>query len=405
MKTRLLIGLCLVTVLAACRSRSVAPIITPTVAAIAAVQDTPTVPLATATATSTPTATPSPSPTSPPIRYGPDDFPVDVNPLTGLKVTNPETLERHPLGIKINLVPRTTNRPPWGLSLADIVYDFYHNDGYSRLHAIFYGQDAELVGPIRSGRLPDDMLVRMYKSVFAYGGADENIERRFFSSPYADRLVREGQRAICPPSPATPMCRFEPGGLDFLLAGTEALTEFIGARGVEQGRSNLDGMTFYPTPPEGGMAAQVLYTRFSSDNYSKWVYNPQAGRYMLSEDKVWDQGQGEEYEPLIDRLNDEQVGVENVVILVAPHDYYRRPPAEIVDILLSGSGPAYAFRDGEVYEVVWNRPTLDSVLFLTYADGERYEYKPGQTWYQIIGQSSLAGLQEDGSWRFDFRFP
>ena len=51
---------------------------------------------------------------------------------------------------------RFTRRSP-GLSMADIVYDYYHNDGYSRLHAIFYGQDAELVGAIRSGRLLDQV--------------------------------------------------------------------------------------------------------------------------------------------------------------------------------------------------------------------------------------------------------
>ena len=84
--------------------------------------------------------------------HGPTNFPANVDPLTGLVVSNPGLLDRRPIAIKVNIVPRSSNRPPWGLSYADIVYDYYHNDGYSRFHAIFYGSDAKLVGPIR---IPD----------------------------------------------------------------------------------------------------------------------------------------------------------------------------------------------------------------------------------------------------------
>ena len=87
------------------------------------------------------------------------------------------------------------------------------------------------------------------------------------------------------------------------------------------------------------------------------------------------------------------------------HTYYRRPPAEIIDILVSGSGPAYAFRDGEVFEVRWNIPATDSVLYLTYPDGTRFPYKPGNTWYQVIGNSSSVLETADGAWRFEFLIP
>jgi hypothetical protein len=94
---------------------------------------------------------------------------------------------------------------------------------------------------------------------------------------------------------------------------------------------------------------------------------------------------------------------------MVPHEYYWRSAdgrQEILDILLSGKGPAYAFRDGQVYEVEWNRPTLDSVLFLTFPDGADYPLKPGTTWFQIHGESSiLRSQEEEGLWRFEFRIP
>jgi hypothetical protein len=328
-----------------------------------------------------------------------------VNPLTGQVVANPELLERRPVAVKVNIVPRTSNRPPWGLSSADIVYDYYHNDGYSRFHAIFYGQDAELVGPIRSGRLLDNDLIRMYQSIFAYGSADSRINQRFFNAEYSNRLVLEGATGACPPTAAIPLCRYDPGGYDFLLGGTAALSQYASAQNMGNGKQNLNGMSFNTTAPANGKQGSQLYVRYSGDNYARWDYDPATGKYLRFQDDVYDQGQGESYAPLIDRVNNQQIGAANVVVILVPHVYFAQPPGEIVEILLSGSGKAYAFRDGAMYEVTWNRPTNNSVLYLTFADGTRYPFKPGSTWIQVVSDTSLVTPKDKGTWRFDFRFP
>ena len=54
----------------------------------------PTEPSATPTPTVTLTPKPSATPTKPQTSVGPDEFPEGVNPLTGLKVENPELLKR-----------------------------------------------------------------------------------------------------------------------------------------------------------------------------------------------------------------------------------------------------------------------------------------------------------------------
>jgi hypothetical protein len=58
-----------------------------------------------------------------------------------------------------------------------------------------------------------------------------------------------------------------------------------------------------------------------------------------------------------------------------------------------------------VYEVLWNRPASDSVLFFTTTDGEPFPLKPGNTWFQVIGQTSQVEQPEEGTWRFTFQFP
>ncbi len=348
------------------------------------------------------TNTPTPTPTLPPPLLGPDNFPADMDPLTGLVVTDTKTLKRRPIAIKVNITDRYSNRPPWGLAAADLVFEFYHNGGVSRYHAIYYGQDADLVGPIRSARMLDNLLVPAYKSVFAFGHVTYELRSLFDLSAYAARLVEEGGTKICPPSASAPLCRFDPSGPDLLLGGTKEISQLMTDRGVENGRQDLNGMTFHAIVPQGGKTGAQLFVRYSFVDYRRWDYDPQSGRYMLFVDKVNDTGGGEEYEPLIDRQSEKQIGADNVVVLVVNDEYAQRPPNEIVDIKLLGTGPAYVFRDGKVYQMSWNRPTNDSIVTLTDANGKSFPLKPGKTWFEITNPIGEITQQTDGAWRFKY---
>lgn len=358
------------------------------------------------TETPTPEPTPTATPPYPEEGYGPDNFPNDVNPLTGLRVSNPTSLDRRPVAVKINIVPRTGTRPPWGLSAADIVFDYYQNNGYTRFHTIFYGEDTDLAGPIRSARFPDHFLIRMYKSIFAYGSADPLINERLFGAEYSDRLVLEGGGSgLCPPTDQNPMCRFDPQGYSFLLGGTSEIRGYAQNQGVDDRKQNLEGMYFNLQPPSDGEPAELINVSYSKDSYLQWEYDSTDEKYYRNQDDSFDQGEGETFAPLLDRNNDEHISADNVVVVLMEHSYFRKPPSEIMELLVSGSGPAYAFRDGHVYQVRWNIPGTDSVLYLTNEDGTSFAYKPGNTWYQVIGVSSNILEPEDGSWRFEFLIP
>jgi len=395
----------LILILGACSINTPKVVDTPTTAnsasplpATSAPAPSPTMIPSTATAIP-PTATLAPTATAAPQGYGPKDFPLNVDPLTGLPVSNPALLSHRPLSVKIQIFPRG-QRPPWGISLADLVYDYYQNNGLTRLHAIFYGSSASQVGPIRSARLFDANVVRMYKTIFAFGGADQRILTRFVNAEFADRLVLEGGHN-CPP-----MCRIEPNSYNYLITRTTELSKYAESKGVKDDRQDLNGMTFHPTIPDGGTPGSQVYTRVSISAYSRWDYDPASGRYLRFQDNQEDTGQGEAYVPLVDRLNNQQASAANVVELFVPHEFVVKSGAsEIVDILLSGSGDAVAFRDGKAYKVKWNRPTLDSVLYLTFPDGSNYPFKPGNTWFEVVGQSSKTELKDSGVWRFTNSLP
>ncbi len=389
--------------LGACQGAPAQPKVTSTVPSIpttvSTIAVTPSPIPATSTATAAPTELPTATATQPPRDYGPENFPANVDPLTGMTVSDPSFLERRPLAVKIQLFPRG-QRPPWGISSADVVFDYYQNNGLTRLHAIFLGTDAEKVGPIRSGRLLDARLINSYKSIFAFGSADARILKQLFSLDFSDRLVMEGSHN-CPP-----LCREDPNGFNYLVTNTKELSTYISGKNIPNGRQDLDGMTFTPQQPAGAQPGTQVFTRYSISAYSRWDYDLATGRYLRFQDTQEDTGQGEAFAPLLDRLNNQQVTAANVVVLFIPHQYQvRSGNSEIVEILLNGTGPAVAFRDGQAYPVVWNRPTPDSVVYLTFQDGTAYAFKPGNTWFEVVGQSSEQTKPDTGVWRFVSRIP
>ena len=313
-------------------------------------------PVATNTLNPTATNVPTLTPIEMDVAVGPDNFPPDVNPFTGLQVQEPSNLERRPVSVKVQIFPRG-QRPPMGVSKADIVYDYYQNTGMTRYHAIFYGDNSEQVGPIRSGRLFDKELVQMYDSYLVLGSADQRILNRYYSSSMGDRLVLEWQ-AECPT-----MCRLDPNGSNILVADTAAVSANASENKTDNVRQNQDGMTFNSQPPAQGSMASHITVRFSISAYNRWDYDPNSGRYLRFQDiQESTSPEDEVMDVIVDKNTGEQIQADNVVVLFVPHAFALGTRAglnEIIQIKLEGSGPGYAYRDGQVYEVQWHRPELE----------------------------------------------
>ena len=73
----------------------------------------------------------------------------------------------------------------------------------------------------------DHDLIRMYKSIFAYGNADYRVNNRLFSNDYSKYFVVEGGVKDCPPTETYPMCREDASSQNNLIASTSAVQKYI----------------------------------------------------------------------------------------------------------------------------------------------------------------------------------
>jgi hypothetical protein len=321
-----------------------------------------------------------------------------IDPLTGLPVADPALLQRRPILVKVQNLPRP--RLQWGLTRADHVYEYYTEQGTTRFAAVFYGQNAEQVAPIRSARFVDMQLIQMYKAIFVFGSAYKDLLDLLFKGEYASRLLLE-QPDSCPA-----ICRYDPNEKNFLTTNTKALQTYVDQMGIDNSPQDLSGYTFSSAAPGGGEAADQIYVRYSGAIYNRWDFDAGSGRYLRFSDQQDDlKYNNEVYEPLVDQLNGQQVGADTLVFVLADYQLINKnAEGEVYDIKLLGSGMAYAARDGRLYTLTWKREKDADLVQLYDEYGNIFPLKPGQTWFELLGYSS--NIKREGSqWRFTFYIP
>jgi hypothetical protein len=65
-------------------------------------------------------------------------------------------------------------QPQSGLSSADLIFEYYIGWGANRFAALYYGQDSDRIGPVRSIRRVDGHLGSLYQAVVGSTGGDGN---------------------------------------------------------------------------------------------------------------------------------------------------------------------------------------------------------------------------------------
>ena len=356
------------------------------------------IPTSTTIPTATATSTPSASPTPAAVAYGPTNFPDNVDPLTGLTVSDPSILDRRPMMIKVSNYPRT-GRPHAGLSFADIVFDYYVGEGGNRFLALYYGQDSKQVGPIRSGRLIDRFLVREYQGVLGLEYAYPPVYAKILDMLGYSRTISGGPNtcpAICSEGEYTVTSNF---------ADTAEMTKLYATRAnADNTKPNLEGMAFNTVPPAGGVAATEFTMQFSRANLGQWKFNPDTKKYLRwIEDE--DANMNVTLVPLTDRVTGKQLEFSNIIVVFANYETLNGDDT-LHEVTISGAnGRALLFRDGQMYDGTWKNTDVNKPLQFFDKDNNPLELQPGNTWIHITGNYSALAEEQSGIWRVTFHKP
>ncbi len=119
-------------------------------------------------------------------------------PLTGIPQPDPVKLHRAAVTVKIDNAAAA--RPQAGLDAADLVYEEV-TEGITRFVVVFQSTDADPIGPVRSVRPADPLIVAPLKSLIAFSGGQpsivqlvRNADLRFVDENATDTLYRRSGR-------------------------------------------------------------------------------------------------------------------------------------------------------------------------------------------------------------------
>lgn len=377
---------------------------TPPPSAIPATSTRPASPVPTETATPRPTLFFPTSTTVPPIGmpgpiYVEVSLPPHVNPLTGLPVEDLSRLDRRPVAVKIANYPRFTRVNQSGLLNADVVYEYYIENGMTRFVAVYYGQDAEKAGPVRSGRYFDEHVMRMYHSALVFANADERVEKHLLESDLRPLLfVRRADN--CPPlCPDSSIKHY-----NNLFVNTAGVGPLLSSNEKQEIRA-----TFFYSAPTTTSTAQAtrIEVNYSEYSYFYWEYNYQTKTYLRYSDAADARDERPRaYSPHMDALTGRQVETTNLVVLVVPHLFNNQFDREdqVFNINLTGEGPAYVFRDGVLFPGKWIRDKIEQPIRLVDPAGNSLPLSQGTTFYTVINPESEI-RQEGAILQFNFWIP
>ena len=318
----------------------------------------------------------APAPSSPPTSALPLLTTSSTPPATAAPTATPTgpaypsgTLSGPVLAVKIDNTAAA--RPRVGLGAADVVYVELVEGGLTRLLAVYASALPAQVGPVRSARETDAVLLTNYGTVaFGYSGA----------SAYTLGIIRAG---------AARHVSYDLSGAGYQrVAGRSAPYNLMASPSALLARAGGStyagdvGFRFGPAPAGGTPAAGVRTAYPAARIELRWDATVQ--RYL-----VWTDGRPE--------LSDgAQVGAAAVVVQTvrstpsANRDVNGQPTpvAEVV-----GSGPVRVLRDGKAFSGTWSRSTATSPTVFADAAGARLTFSAGPVWVLLVpsGQDVSIG--------------
>ncbi len=316
---------------------------------------------------------PTPAYSGPPL---PDiSHPANINPLTGLPVDDPATLQRRPLMVRIgNDVGARQSQV--GLNQADVVYEEITEWWVTRFSAIFLTNTPAAIGPVRSARLISVQLAPQYQAALAHSGGSDPVRWEISQAPITnlDEFYN--------PSPY--FYRPNQGWQTRLAIDAGATRDYMASKGLDAAVTQ-QGFIFSDAPDSDEPGADIYIPYPQATSFTEWHYDSASGKYLR-----WINGAA-----LIDDSDGQQISAANVIVYFADHQatdiVEDSNGATSIRVIMNGVGPAWLFRDGLLTRGSWLADGQRTPYF-TKDDGSAYALKPGNTWVEVVPTYYTIGL-------------
>ncbi|PIZ64216.1 hypothetical protein CO051_04700 [Candidatus Roizmanbacteria bacterium CG_4_9_14_0_2_um_filter_39_13] len=306
---------------------------------------------------------------------------------------------RRPLAIMVQ--NNVEARPQSGLSSADVVHEVVAEGGITRFLTLFYCENPEIVGSVRSARMYFIQLLQGFgeNPLYAHvGGANtpgpadalgeikdlgwyQNNDLDQFAVPFPN-YWRDYDRL---PGRATEHTVYTNTEKLWAFAAKNRDLTNVDKDGVEW-TEDWEPWTFKGDAKveERGTVAKINFGfwdgSLGSDYVVEWKYDKITNTYLRSNGG----------KPHIDFNTDKQLSSRNVVVAFADestaNDGYEHGQHLLYDVI--GKGDAIVFQNGFAIEGTWKKPKEVDMMRFYDADGAEIELVAGKIWIEILPEGN-----------------
>jgi len=299
-----------------------------------------------------------PKPTPAPVKY--------YSPLTGLEITDQSAANAPVTAVMIENSPDA--RPQSGVKAAGVVFEAIAEGGITRFAALYQGAKPALIGPVRSVRPYYISWIAPFDASIAHVGGSANALTEVRNGQY-----RDIDQFFNASTYWRSTDRYAPHNVYTSGEKLDALNQAKGyASSSFTGFSRVDPSLTDASKPQGAAATSINVSISGYYYDPSYTYDAATKTYPRSLQGA----------PQLDREAG-QFTPNVVVVLKVPtvqgfEDGYREQMTVI------GSGTAYIFQRGQVFEATWTKASQRDQLKFMGADGKEVPLERGQTWITAI---------------------
>lgn len=295
--------------------------------------------------------------------------PVPAYPLTGLPVDDPAAAARPALVVKID--NNGAARPQSNIDAADIVFEEIV-EAQTRFAAVFQSQGQGVVGPIRSGRTQDVLLLgSLNKPLFTWSGGNSYVTHVIGKSDFVDLSAQK-------------LTSYKGGGFfrnpdrkapHNLYAKLEKLWSLAPA-GAQPPPPQFEYLTA-GAADDGGKASNGTKGEMFGLKI-QWQWDTSGRSYLRSS------GGKPHADAILGRLTTENVLVIECEYRTSAADRHS-PEAQTI-----GKGSVQLYSRGKVFTGTWTRANRTDTFHLANADGSPMLLSPGRTFVELANPKTFS---------------
>jgi len=302
------------------------------------------------------------------------------SPLTGELLTQTEynsVVSRSVLAVIVeNAQPA---RPQSGIDKADIIFETLTEGGITRFIPLFLSEDAEVVGPVRS--------MRKYFLDFVAGYDDPLVMHIGYaqsSNPQANAIGELSSRGVK---------TLGLNGGTFWRVGDRsaphnayASTVTLRKEAEALGWNHPSDVTTWQFKDAEELTSDGSYISTIRVNWGAWGVTDWSVKWELDPlANVYKRFHVDD--PHKEAVSGEVITANNVLVIYTNQQSANDGTARIV-VDAMGNGNALLFRDGQVINGTWSKPTRTDRYLITGTDGNPVEFNRGNTWIMVVPLNS-----------------